>query len=216
MIANEGTITVAVVEDSEPVRESLQEILNDTVGIQCVATCASGEEALERLPLLRPSVVFMDIGLPGISGVECVSRLVRQMPEGLIVMLTVHDDDAPIFESLAAGACGYLHKPIRADALVAAVREVHAGGSPMTSNIARRVVQAFNKVPAVAPADKLPTELTPREHSILELLLEAYSYREIAERIGISVHTVNFHIRHIYEKLHVRSRGEIILKFMKR
>jgi len=210
-------ISIAVVEDNADVRESLREILDGTAGIRCVAVCPTGEQALAELPALNPRVVLMDIGLPGIDGVECVRRLVERLPGVLVVMLTVHDDTDRIVESLTAGACGYLHKPMRAEELIAAVQEVHDGGSPMTGSIARKVVQAFNKsAPAVKTGSRPEEELTEREQTVLEHLAQGFLYKEIAEEMGVSWHTVHTHIRHIYEKFHVRSRGEAVAKYLGR
>jgi len=209
-----GPITVAVVEDHAAVRQSLAAILDSDRDLRCVAACGSGEEALEVLPPLRPNVVLMDINLPGMSGVECVVRLSRQIPETLLVMLTVHDDTEAIFNALAAGASGYLLKPVRAAELLAAVRDVQGGGSPMTSNIARKIVQTFNK-PA-APQKFRPGEqdLTEREREVLGYLSQGYLYKEIAKRMKISYHTIHSHIRRIYEKLHVQSRAQAIALFL--
>lgn len=204
------TITrVAVVEDSADLRGSLAAILDSTDGMACVAVCASGEEALAALPPVKPDVVFMDINLPGISGVECVRRFAELLPQTLIVMLTIRSNIDAVFDSLQAGACGYLHKPVHADALVASVREVVAGGSPMSAAIARKVVQSFRTRPAVPAA--LP--LTDRERTVLEYLSQGYLYKEIAEEMKVSWHTVHNHIRHIYEKLQVRSRAQAVAKF---
>ena len=209
-------ITVAIVEDSASVRASLTEILRGIDGIQCLAACATGEDALEHLPPLRPQVVLMDINLPGIDGVECVRRLVEKLPGVLVVMLTVHDDDTTIIQSLSAGACGYLHKPVRSDALVEALREVCAGGSPMTGSIARKVVQLFSKPRPGAPPAPLEGDLTQREAEVLGYLSQGYAYKEIADVLEVSYHTIHTHIRHIYEKLHVRSRGEAVAKYLGR
>lgn len=209
-----GEITVAVVEDDARVRGSLLEILESVPEIRCVAGCCSGEKALAELPALRPEVVLMDINLPGMDGVECVRQLVVRQPGVLVVMLTVHDDTEQIFSSLAAGACGYLHKPVRAGDLIAAVREVHAGGSPMTGSIARKVVQAFGRPPPGRTQSPPEEELTDRERTVLEALAQGCAYKEIAGQMNVSWHTVHTHVRHIYEKLHVRSRGEAVAKFL--
>ncbi|MEI7900763.1 MAG: response regulator transcription factor [bacterium] len=212
----EPAIAVAVVEDSASVLESLVDILGSAPGIRCVAACPSGEQALATLPALRPEVVLMDISLPGIDGVECVSRLVAKLPGVLVVMLTVHDDTEWIFKALAAGACGYLHKPVRAEELLTAVKGVHAGGSPMTGNIARKVVQTFIKPASSKTRPRPDEELTDRERAVLEYLAKGYQYKEIAEQMNVSWHTVHTHIRHIYEKLHVRSRGAAVASFISR
>lgn len=209
-------IRVALVEDQGGLRGSLKRTLSDVPGIECVAACATAEQALEELPGLQPHVVLMDINLPGISGVECVRHLVEQVPGVLVVMLTVYDNAEAIFASLQAGACGYLHKPVRGPDLVTAIREVAAGGSPMSARIARMVVQTFNK-PEPASRPGVPAvRLTDREQAVLDLLLEGFRYKQIADRLGLSVYTINFHIRNIYEKLHVRSRAEAVAKLRPR
>ena len=205
-------VTVAVVEDNADLRDSIREILEGADGLCCVAACATGEEALATLPALRPAVVFMDINLPGMSGVECVSQLIELLPQSLVVMLTIQSNINAVFQSLQAGACGYLHKPVHADAIVAAVRDVVAGGSPMTAGIARQVVQSFKAQPRAGTAAEALPDLTDREHEVLRLLTEGCLYKEIAEKMGLSWHTVHNHIRHIYEKLHVRSRAQAVAK----
>ena len=154
----------------------------------------------------------MDINLPGMNGVACVRELIERRPQTLVVMLTIHSNIDAVFQSLQAGACGYLHKPIHATELVAAVREVAAGGSPMTAGIARQVVKSFKTRPANERlAEPLP-DLTAREREVLGLLAEGRLYKEIAEQMAVSWHTVHHHIRHIYEKLHVRSRAQAVAK----
>jgi DNA-binding NarL/FixJ family response regulator len=207
-------ITVAVVEDNAEVRASLKKILGAAPDMKCVATCSSAEAALADLPALHPAVVLMDINLPGMNGVECVTQLVPRMPGVLIVMLTAHDDTKNIFDSLSAGACGYLHKPVKAAELLEAIKEVYNGGSPMTGNIARKVVQAFSKPNQAKQAASAESNLTDKEHTILEFLAQGYLYKEIAEQMSVSWHTVHTHIRHIYEKLHVRSRSQAVSKFL--
>ena len=205
-------IAIAVVEDNKDLRNSIREILDGAEGVRCVAACATGEEALSVLPALHPAVVFMDINLPGMNGVQCVSQLIELLPQSLVVMLTIQSNINAVFESLQAGACGYLHKPVHADAIVAAARDVVAGGSPMTAGIARQVVQSFKASPAVGSTTEPLPELTEREREVLRLLTEGYLYKEIAEKMGLSWHTVHNHIRHIYEKLHVRSRAQAVAK----
>jgi DNA-binding NarL/FixJ family response regulator len=205
-------ITVAVVEDNADLRHSIREILAGTDGLSCVAACATGEEAIATLPALRPAVVFMDINLPGMNGVECVSQLIELLPQSLVVMLTIQSNINAVFQSLQAGACGYLHKPVHAGELVAAVRDVVAGGSPMTAAIARQVVQSFKAQPRAGSAAKALPDLTDREREVLRLLTEGCLYKEIAEKMALSWHTVHSHIRRIYEKLHVRSRAQAVAK----
>ena len=210
------SIHVALVEDQGGLRASLKEALTGVPGITCVATCANAEQALEELPLLRPQVVLMDINLPGMSGVECVRQLVQRVPGVLVVMLTAYDNAEAIFNSLQSGACGYLHKPVRGKELIAAIREVAAGGSPMSARIARMVVQTFSKPTPVPPAAQPQPALTDREQAVLDLVLEGFLYKQIADQLDLSVYTVNFHIRNIYGKLHVHSRAEAVAKLRKR
>jgi DNA-binding NarL/FixJ family response regulator len=204
------TITIAIVEDNDGLRRSLETIVKRGPGTQCVGLFAKAEDALRELPTLRPNVVLMDINLPGMDGVECVTRLAREAPGLQIVMLTVYDNTDAIFNSLAAGASGYLLKPVRAAQLLAAIKEVHAGGAPMTPNIARRVVQAFKKP---APVADETASLSPREHEVLDLLAKGFLQKEIADQLGISYWTVQTHIARIYEKLHVRSRAQAVAKY---
>lgn len=204
-------ITVALVEDDARIRRNLEAMLATEPDIQCVAACASGEEAVAQLPQLQPRVIFMDINLPAMSGVECVRALTANAYKPQIVMLTSYDDSEAIFSSLSAGACGYLLKPIRTLQLVAAVRDVYAGGAPMSGHIARRVVETFRTAPPPSPAAPVET-LSNREQEILGLLSEGYLYKEIADRLGISYATVRTHIERIYSKLHVQSRAQAVAK----
>ncbi len=205
-------ITVAIVEDDARIRRSLAAMLGTADDIECVGQFATAEEALRKIPALKPRVIFMDIHLPGMSGVDCVRELAAILPKPQIVMLTSYDDSDAIFSSLSAGACGYLLKPIRTAQLLAAVRDVYAGGAPMSGQIARRVVEAFNK-PAAAPAASVATaSLSERETQILQLLSEGYLYKEIADKLVISYSTVRTHIERIYEKLHVQSRAQAVAR----
>lgn len=206
------TIRVALVEDQGGLRDSLREILSTSPGVDCVAACANAEQALIELPGLAPQVVFMDINLPGMDGVTCVRELSARMPQTLFVMLTVYDNTDAVFSSLESGACGYLQKPVRAKELVAAAREVIAGGSPMSAKIARLVVQAFHKSPPSEVAKAPDFQLTEREQEVLDLLVKGHLYKEIADHLAVSSHTVHFHIRHIYQKLQVRSRAQAVAK----
>lgn len=205
-------IRVAVVEDSPRIRQSLVSILSQGEGIECVGAFSRGEEAVASLPGLRPKVVLMDINLPDIDGVECVRRLTSGTTTDFqIVMLTVHRDTDAIFNSLAAGASGYLLKPLRAAELLEAVRDVSAGGAPMTSFIARKVVQSFKQPgPVFHKADNL----APREIEVLELLVRGFAYKEIASELTISYSTVQTYIQRIYEKLHVHSRSHAVAKYL--
>ncbi len=204
-------ISIAIVEDDRAVRASLAGILHRAADCRCVGDYGSAEEALRILPPLRPDVILMDINLPDMSGVECVRQLSQRSPAARILMLTVREDPDSIFNSLAAGASGYLLKPIRAAELVAAVKDVYGGGAPMTSNIARKVVQSFKR----AGSSRAETEnLSPREQGVLDALAKGYSYKETADLLGISYSTVHTHIERIYQKLHVQSRGQAVAKYL--
>src|SRR5580658_6917767 len=206
-------IRIIIVEDSAAVRTGMIKILDGAPECECVGAFSSGEEALCEIPKLKPQVVFMDISLPGMNGVECVRQLAKLMELPQILMLTVHEDLDSIFNSLAAGAVGYLLKPVRAAQLLAAVKDVYAGGAPMTSNIARKVVQSFKHI---APTDKPTAEnLSPREVDVLNYLAKGFSYKETAEAMGISYSTVHTHIEHIYHKLHVQSRAQAVARYLK-
>jgi len=206
-------ITVAIVEDNEQLRGTLARVLNRADGFRCVSNYGSAEEALKDLPQVRPEVVLMDINLPGINGVECVRQLKQVLPQLQVMMLTVYEDTDNIFSALAAGATGYLLKRTKSAELLEAIREVHRGGSPMTTHIARKVTQSFLKS-GLSPQ---PTEnLSQREQEVLDCLSQGFLYKEIAEKLGISYETVHTYIRRIYEKLQVRTRTEAVAKFLKR
>ena len=204
-------ISIAIVEDDRGVRASLTGIIQRTTDCRCVGDFGSAEEALPKLPSLRPDVTLMDINLPDMSGVECVRQLSQLLPATRILMLTVQEDPDSIFNSLAAGASGYLLKPVRADELVAAVKDVFRGGAPMTSIIARKVVQSFKQA-GTSRGEK--ENLSPREQSVLDALSKGYSYKETADLLGISYSTVHTHIERIYQKLHVQSRGQAVAKYL--
>ncbi|MES2709075.1 MAG: response regulator transcription factor [Verrucomicrobiota bacterium] len=204
-------ITVALVEDNPRIRSTMEMLLGRDPGIELLASFSSGEEALAAVPRLRPKVLLMDINLPGMSGVECVRQLAGTVPGMQILMLTVHEDSEAIFSSLAAGATGYLVKPPSAVELLAAIRDVHAGGAPMTSSIARRVVQSFTG-PAASP--RAAGNLSPREIEVLDLLVQGLAYKEVAARLDISYSTVHRHIERIYSKLHVHSRTHAVAKYL--
>ncbi len=204
-------ITVSIVEDDAPLRGILSEWIRGAEGFKCVGAHENAEIALAALPQEKPSVVLMDINMPGMSGIECVRRLKPQMPATQFVMLTVYEDPDHIFKALSSGASGYMLKRTPRADLLAAMKDVHAGGSPMSSNIARKIVQSFQRFSSTSPTE--PDNLSPREREVLELLARGYLYKEIAESLHISVPTVNTHIRRIYEKLHVRSRSQAVAKF---
>ena len=205
--------TVSIVEDNDQLRGTLARLINREEGFRCVSQYPSAEAALEALPKDKPDVVLMDINLPGMNGVECVRRLKQITPETQVVMLTAYEDTENIFNALAAGANGYLLKRAPRAELLDALREVCRGGSPMTTHIARKVVQSFQK----AGVSSKPTEnLSAREQEVLDCLSQGFLYKEIAEKLGISYETVHTYIRRIYEKLQVRTRTEAVAKFLRR
>jgi DNA-binding NarL/FixJ family response regulator len=205
--------TVSIVEDNEQLRGTLARLIDREEGFQCVSQYGTAEAALEGLPKEPANVVLMDINLPGINGVECVRRLKQLTPQTQVVMLTAYEDTENIFNALAAGAAGYLLKRAPRAELLDALREVVRGGSPMTTHIARKVVQSFQK----AGASPQPTEnLSPREQEVLDCLSQGFLYKEIAEKLNISYETVHTYIRRIYEKLQVRTRTEAVAKFLRR
>ncbi len=196
---------MSIVEDDAPARHILAGWMRRAEGFRCGSEHGTAESALAHLPQERPDVVLVDINLPGLSGIECVRRLKPLLPQTQFVMLTVYEDADHIFNALAGGATGYLLKQTPRAELLAAVKDVQAGGSPMTSNIARKVVQSLQQPPRPESA-----ALSPREQEVLDLLARGYLYKEIAESLGISGPTVNTYIRRIYEKLHVRSRSQAV------
>ena len=202
-------IRVALVEDDAQVRAGLEALISKASNCACVAAFGSGEEALARLPALQPDVVLMDIHLPGMSGIDCIRQLKLQRPNIQIMMLTVFEDHDRIFQSLAAGASAYLLKQTPPAKLLEAITELHHGGSPMSTQIARRVVEAFRPS---GPGDEATAGLSRREKEIIGLLGKGYLYKEIASQLGISVETVRTHIHNTYEKLHVRTRTEAVMK----
>jgi DNA-binding NarL/FixJ family response regulator len=204
------SISVSIVEDDAQVRASLGKLIDGAPGYRCVSQHSSAENALAEIPRLRPDVTLMDINLPGISGVECVRRLKPQLPGTQIIILTVYQNTEHIFNALAAGATGYMLKQTPPNELLAAIRDVNAGGSPMSSHIARKIVQSFQQPTAATEAQPL----SPREAQVLDLLAKGYLYKEIADKTNLSYATVHTHIRHIYEKLHVRSRTEAVAKHL--
>jgi DNA-binding NarL/FixJ family response regulator len=203
-------IAVSIVEDDAQARKILAGWITRASGFRLAGEWGEAESAVKMLPEKQPNVVLMDINLPGISGVEAVKRLKPALPETQFVMLTVYEDADHIYSALAAGASGYLLKQTPREELLRALEDVHRGGSPMTSNIARKVVQSFRQETAAAADGE---SLSPREQEVLDLLARGYLYKEIAERLNISVPTVNTYVRRIYEKLHVRSRGQAVAKY---
>ncbi len=205
------SIHVAIVEDNASIRESLAMILDGSPGFMCCGAFESAEEALRAIPLQPVDVVLMDIHLPGHSGIECVRRLKALLPLVQIIMLTIEDDSRKVFDSLQAGATGYLLKSLPPAQILAAVEEVHRGGSPMSSQIARLLVKAFQQTTPPRAADP---RLSPREEEILSYAAKGYRSKEIADVLFLSPQTVETHFRNIYEKLHVRSRAEAVARFL--
>ena len=202
--------TIALVEDSAPMRRNLERMLRRAPGVRCVCACGTAEEALEQIPLCKPDVVLMDINLPGVSGIECTARLKLQMPAMQVIMLTVYEDTTSIFSALKAGASGYLLKRSSPAEILEALTAVQTGGAPMTSEIARKIVMTF-QTPAPVAGDA--ATLSTREQEILQMLSKGMVSKEIADALSISYHTVRVHTKHIYEKLHVRSRAEAVIKY---
>jgi DNA-binding NarL/FixJ family response regulator len=201
---------IAIVEDNKTIRESLVEFVQTDPENRCVCTCATAEEALKVIPKHAPEIVLMDIQLPNLSGIECCAQLKQLLPSVQIIMVTVYEDTERIFKALRAGACGYLLKRCTPEELLSAIREVQQGGAPMSREIARKVIFSFQE-PLTTAAEV--EDLSPREREILELLAEGHPNKQIASRMGVTDGTVRWHLRHVYHKLHVRSRTEAALKF---
>jgi DNA-binding NarL/FixJ family response regulator len=206
-------IRVSIVEDNRGTRESLTELLGRAPALRCVGAHPNGEEALRQIPVEAPDVVLMDINLPRMNGIECVARLKQQMPKMQVLMLTTYEESDLIFDSLRKGASGYLLKNLPPTELVSAIEQVHAGGAPMSMQIARKVVTHFQKIKK--PQSDME-QLTRREQEILALLAKGFLYKEIADQLGISLSTVRAHLHTVYEKLHVQSRTEAVVKFLER
>lgn len=206
------SIKVAIIEDQRRTRECLAAIVGGTPGCCTVGSFSSMEDALAVLERAPPDVALSDIGLPGMSGIEGVRRLKASHPATHILMLTVYDDDHHIFEAICAGASGYLLKDTPPARLIDAIKEIHAGGAPMSPDIARRVVTMFQRI---APPRNSPAGLTPRELEVLRLLADGHSYKTAADALDVSLDTLRSHIRNIYDKLHVHSKSEAVLKAFK-
>jgi len=206
-------ISVSIVDDEKKLCQSIATFLNDSPGFRCVSMYGSAEAALRHLPADRPDVVLMDINMAGMNGIECVRRLKALAPVMQIVMLTVYEDTEQIFKALAAGATGYLLKRHEPDELLQAIRDVQAGGSPMSNSIARKVVASFQKADQAGEKQNL---LTERERAVLDHLAQGLAYKQIGDEMGISINTIRTHLRHIYEKLHVQSRTEAVAKYLRR
>ena len=202
-------IEVAIVEDRREIRESLVLLIGGTEGFKCVGSYRSMEEALDKLKHHQPHLLLSDIGLPGMSGIEGVAILKERYPDLLILMLTVYDDDERIFDAMCAGASGYLLKKTPPARLLDSLREVASGGAPMSPEVAKRVIALFREI---RPPDRSDYELTPHETRLLKLLVQGHNYKTAAAELGVTVHTVSFHLRSIYEKLQVHSKSEAVAK----
>jgi DNA-binding NarL/FixJ family response regulator len=208
----EEEIRIMIVEDQDDVREGIRLLINGSEGYRCIEACRSAEEALEKIGDCNPHVVLMDINLPGMRGTECTVHVKNSYPAVQVMMLTVFENNEEIFRSLEAGATGYLLKKTPPARLLEAIRDLHNGGSPMSSEIARKVVRAF-QLPGVP---KFPdASLTAREEEVLSYLAKGYLYKEIASALFINIETVRSHIHKIYQKLHVRTRSEVLLKYLR-
>jgi len=206
-------IKVAIVEDNEKIRDGLAALINGSEGFQCTAAYETAEEALRRLPAYNPDVVLMDIQLPKMSGIECVARLKDHDATMQMMMLTVYEDDEKVFKSILAGATGYILKRTPPAELLEAIRDLHEGGSPMSDQIARKVVKAFQEM---GKSSKETENLSERELDILSYLAKGYHDKEIADHFFLSIKTVRTHLRNIYQKLHVRSRTEAVLMYLRK
>jgi DNA-binding NarL/FixJ family response regulator len=203
-------ITVSIVDDEKELCQSIATFVNGAPDFRCLSMYHSGEAALEHLPQDRPDVVLMDIHLAGMSGIECVERLKAKIPQMHIMMLTVYEDTDQIFKALSAGASGYMLKRLTPGKLLEAIRDVHGGGSPMSSSIARKVVTSFQALPKTDNK----TLLSSREQMILDCLANGLTYKQAADKLTISIPTIRSHLRRIYEKLHVQSRTEAVAKYV--
>jgi DNA-binding NarL/FixJ family response regulator len=207
-----AALRVGIIEDQPKIREGLRALIDGTEGYRCVGSFGSMEEALERIGRELPDVLLVDIGLPGMSGIEGIRRIKDLHPQVAMLMLTVYDDDRRIFDAMCAGACGYLLKKTPPARLLESLKEVMQGGAPMSPEVARRVVALFREI---RPPDEADYQLTPHEVRILKLLVEGHNYKTAAAELGVSINTVRFHMRSIYEKLQVHSKSEAVSKALR-
>jgi DNA-binding NarL/FixJ family response regulator len=207
------SISISIVEDNPALRDTLARMFNEAPGMKCVSAHATGEEAVSKMAQHSPDVALVDIHLPGMNGIECVARLKTQLPALQVLMLTRYEQNELIFNSIRAGASGYLLKNTPRAELIQAVAQAHAGGAPMTMQIARKVIDHFRQIQQ--PAAEVH-KLTPREQEVLALLAKGYLYKQIGDELGISINTLRNRLRAIYEKLHVHSRTEATVKFLGR
>jgi len=211
-LPDDQAIKVAIIEDIRTLRDGLSALIDGTPGFQCTGRFRSAEEAIERIRSDLPHVVLADIGLPGMSGIEAVRLLKERFPALTLLMLTVYDDDDRVFDALCAGASGYLLKKTPPARLLESLKEAVEGGAPMSPEIARRVVELFREI---RPPDQSSQQLTAHELRLLKLLVQGYSYKAAAVSLGVSINTVCFHIKKIYEKLQVHSKSEAVAKALR-
>ena len=207
-----NTIKVAIIEDRREIRDGLAMLINGTEGFKCTGSYRSMEDALPRIGSDLPDVALCDIGLPGMSGIDGMRILKEKYPNLLLLMLTIYDDDEKIFNALCAGACGYLLKKTPPAKLLEGLREAVDGGSPMSPEVARRVIALFRDI---RPPERADYELTPHETRLLKLLVEGHNYKTAALELNVSINTISFHMRHIYEKLQVHSKSEAVAKALR-
>jgi DNA-binding NarL/FixJ family response regulator len=208
----DSPIKVVIIEDRREIRESLAMLIGGTEGFECIATYRSMEDALGRIGANLPDVVLSDIGLPGMSGIDGIKILKEKYPNLLLIMLSIYDDDERIFDALCAGACGYLLKKTPPVRLLESLREAVAGGSPISPEVARRVITLFRDV---RPPERAEYDLTPHEKRLLKMLVEGHNYKTAALELNVSINTISFHMRHIYEKLQVHSKSEAVAKALR-
>jgi DNA-binding NarL/FixJ family response regulator len=206
------TIRVAIIEDQREIREGLSELIDGTPGFQATGAFSSMEDALAGIGRQVPDIALVDIGLPGISGIEGIPMLIARHPALSTVVLTIYDDDERIFQAICAGACGYLLKKIPPERLLENIREVVGGGAAMSPEVARRVMAVFR---AIRPPERADYHLTPHETRLLKLLVEGHNYKTAANELTVSIHTISFHLRAIYQKLQVHSKSEAVAKALR-
>ena len=211
-MAEAAALKIGIIEDQPKIREGLRSLIDGTNGYRCVGSFGSMEEALAKVSYDLPDVLLVDIGLPGMSGIEGTRRLKDQHPGLAVLMLTVYDDDRRIFDAMCAGACGYLLKKTPPARLLESLKEVMGGGAPMSPEVARRVVALFREI---RPPEQADYQLTPHEIRILALLVEGYNYKTAGDELGVSINTIRFHMRSIYEKLQVHSKSEAVAKALR-
>ena len=207
-----GPISVAIIEDHREFRDYLTALISGTEGFECTGNFRSVEEALPKISANVPDVILLDIGLPGMNGIEGIKLFKEKYPETLLLTLTIHDDDERIFDALCAGASGYLLKKTQPAQLVESVKEAAQGGAPMSPEVARRVIKLFREL---RPPERADYNLTPHETRILKLLVEGHNYKTAATKLGVAPTTINFHLQNIYQKLQVHSKTEAVAKALR-